>query len=743
MNETENILPPYPRLGEIYRTLAVAVDTKAGNRDVDRLAREGEFDWSLLPTISDDLIVGPLAKSVDHEFADLLAQTIAYVHASYVNLVSTVPLDALSREEALPPLVEHYFAPHALGLVFGIKQGFGGPDLMKLFDPDLRPVAIVLEWLDQGEDRPLAKVAFPESTTADRAEFEMVRKWTDGTNLPDRQSIVRFGAALSKAGGIRPEKVQNLRIWLIVARALAHLEKESPVPFRGFMRRHLLLGMPDIDIGRILSTASIEAGRSYSQLALPALTLYENLKRTTRKETGDKEKTKDGLEEYQRMVAQLEPEGRTRFHSEWLHGRWHALSGDFETALAYYERAAELANYRAGDQQKRIVEEALVLAAYLGRKPVLKRLKHRAVAFGLFVEPLAGDVVEDWEIDHLVHNFHQVFPECGRFPEAPAADGRPASLPFLIIDEDEVLRLKPDTGKPDRVVSVRFPDGQVRRWPQLRMFASFNRVEEVELLLSKGAPVDQLDQSGGSALLCGIQEALRSGDRRVLDAILSHPHSKPVLDSVTSKKRLTPLLCAVELGEPDVVEKLLAMGATADLRGNVSDETPLYSAMTRIGLVRKPGMLYRYLYRSLESDPDSVNREVMRRYGVSMAGVFGDGGNWAKLRESPKYAELFEALVSAMVEEEIRRHSIPKLIRIVELLLQNGANPNASHRYPTPGRTPLMLAAENNSGWVFDMLVRHGGDPYRTDAAGLDCPRIAMGFSSAEVVGYMRSNEIM
>lgn len=743
MNETENLLPPYPRLGEIYRAAAVAIGTKAGNRDIDRLAREGEFDWTLLPDLGDELLIGPLAKKVDPEFADLVAQTVAYVHASYVNLVSTVPLDSLNRKGALPLLVEHYFAPHALGLIFGTKKGFGGPDLMKLFDPDLRPVSVVLEWLDQAEDRPLARVAFPEASTADRAEFEMVRKWADGTNLPDGQSIFLFGKALEKAGGVSSDKIRNLRIWLTLARALAHLENESPVPFRGFMRRHLLLGMPDIDIGRILSTAVIESGRRYSELTLPVLMLYENLKRTTGKEAGDQEKTKAGLDEYERMAARIEPEGRTGFHTEWLRGRWHALSGDFEAALPFYERAAELANYRAGDQQRRIVEETLVLAAYLGKKPLLKRLKHRAVAFGLFVEPLAGDVVEDWEIDHLVQNFHEVFPASGRFPEAPPTDCRTVPLPFLAIYEDEISRLRPDVGKPDRVVKVRFADGQERRWPQLRLFASFNRLGEVELLLSKGAPVDQLDPSGGSALLCAIQEAERTGDRRVLDALLRHRHSKAALDSVTAKKRLTPLLCAVELGEPDVVENLLAMGASPDLRGNVVDETPLYSAVTKIGMVRNPGMLYRYLHRSLESDPDSVKREVMRRHGVWMAGVFGDGRTLAQLREIPRYAEMFESVVSAMVEEQIRRHSLPKLIRIVELLLRNGANPNAPHRYPAPGRTPIMLAAENNSGWAFDLLVRHGGDPYRSDAAGLDCPTIAMGFSAAEVVGYMRSRGIM
>lgn len=294
--------------------------------------------------------------------------------------------------------------------------------------------------------------------------------------VPDGQSIFLYGKALEKAGGVSAEKIRNLRIWLTIARALAHLERESPIPFRGFMRRHLLFGMPDIDIGRILSTAVIESGKRYAELTLPVLMLYEHLKRTTGKEAGDQEKSKAGLDEYELMAARIEPEGRTRFHTEWLRGRWHALSGDFEAALPFYERAAELANYRAGDQQRRIIEETLVLVAYLGKKPILKRLKHRAVAFGLFVEPLAGDVVEDWEIDHLVQNFHQVFPASGRFPEAPSTDCRTVPLPFLAIDEDEISRLRPDVGKPDRVVKVRFADGQERRWPQqsrTRLFGQF------------------------------------------------------------------------------------------------------------------------------------------------------------------------------------------------------------------------------------------------------------------------------
>lgn len=735
--------PPYPRLGELYRALAVALGTKGNDADVDDLARKGEFNWALLPSLGEELVIRPLAKYVDPEFSDMVGQSLAHFHESYLHLVLTVPLDSLSRKDSLPLLVEHCFALHALGLIFGIKKGFGGPDLMQLFDPDLHPVAVVMAWLDEGEQISLVKLAYPETTGPDRDQAEKCRKWTKGTDLPDRQSITRFAASLKATGMVKVEKLQNLRCWLMVARALAHLERESPVLFRGAMRRHLLLGMPDFDIGRLLSLAVAEYGKAFSKLTMPALMLYERLKRTTEKELGEQANVKAELDEFERLSSVVEPEGRTRFHIEWMRGRWHVLSGRFDLALPHYEVAAELAHYRAGNQQKQIVEEALVLAGHLRKKALIKRLKHRAVAFGLFANPRGDDVVEDWEIEHFSQQFHQVFPAQGRFPETLADNTEIVPLPFLVFDEDEISQVKLDRRSPDRVISIKFRDGQVRRWSQLRFFASFNRLEEVKALLDLGVSVEKLDESGGSALLCAIQEATQTGDRHVLDLLLNYQHSTSVLNSVTSKKQLTPLLCAVDLGEPDVVEKLLLMGASPDLRGNVVDQTPLYLSMERLGAVRSPGKLYQFLCRSLAANPDLVKKEVLRRYNVSLAGVFGDGEGLRKLREIPQYAEMFEQLASAMVEEQIRRHSVPKLIRIVELLLEHRANPNATHRYPEPGRTPMMLAAENNSGWAFDLMLRHNGDPYRKDDAGMDCLKIATAFRSAEVLGYMRSKGIV
>jgi hypothetical protein len=281
----------------------------------------------------------------------------------------------------------------------------------------------------------------------------------------------------------------------------------------------------------------------------------------------------------------------------------------------------------------------------------------------------------------------------------------------------------------------------VRRWPRLRFFSSLGKAQEVAALLHAGASVDLLDEAGASALLCAIQHAEQTGDRQVLDLLLQKKHDQATLDSVTAKKQLTLLFCAIDYGESDVVEKVLRMGAGADRRGNMADVTPLYHVIGTLASVRYPHKLNRFLHDSIKADPDLMQQETLRRYGVSVTGVFGDRLALGAIVESARHKEIFEKLITDLVKERVARHTIPKLIRIAELLLENGINPNAQHRSPAPGRRPLMLAAENNSALAFDLMMRYRGNPYQTDAAGRSCMQIAMGFERLRVADYLHSNE--
>jgi len=236
--------PPYPRFGECFRTLALAFDTKAGNREVDRLAREGDYDCSLLPQLTDELLLTSLSKYVDSDFASLLRLWLDHMHIRYRELILGATVDSLGHADALPILISNFFAPQAIWLLVAVRKDFGGPELTRLLDSEKNPVAVVMDWLNEGEEIPLGKVAFPGTTHHDRAGYEKVRKWIRGSDVPTLGSIKMFADAIDRRGSICKEKTVSLRRWLVLARALSYLEKQSPsFPVRYEMLRYLLSGM--------------------------------------------------------------------------------------------------------------------------------------------------------------------------------------------------------------------------------------------------------------------------------------------------------------------------------------------------------------------------------------------------------------------------------------------------------------------------------------------------------------------
>ena len=743
----EKLLPPYPRMGEIYRTLALAFDTKARNRDVDRYARDGDVDWRLPGDLVDELFFKPLCAVLDAEYAGALCQSLICFYQDYISLVSSLGLDGLLREQSLPVLIESFLVPHGASALHGLAESFGGPDLARLLDSEQTSIAAVFAWLSPDDLYALAKAAYPASTGADRTSREMVFRWIQGKQLPDLPSIRLFLSELERHGSVeQARRIPDLRRWLMTARAIDWLERNSDgCSPKSLMLSFILSGMPAIDTVRALSEVLREEGRRLSELMMHAMTLNQNLKRAIPKEEGAQERTRIDLEAFDALLNTHDPDGRTRYGFEWFKGRWEVFSGNLEAALPHYRNAVTAASYRAGTAQKEILTDALALAAALEERKFLASLKHQAIALGILAPPPEhdADVVQDWEIEHLQDRFHAVFPLEGLFPEADLPQALQQRFPVLLLETETLEKRVPDLRNPDRVVTLQFPDGQKRRWPQIRLFASFGRADALQELLEKGADVDKLDAQGGSALLCAIQHARQSDDRRTLDALLSVPHKRETLDSLTTRKQISPMFEAIDYGEPDVVENLLRMGANPELRGNIIGDTPLYYCMSILGRVRYPTKMYQALYASFHLDWDVVQQETMRRYGVAMVGVFGEKAGLDERLEDPRNREIYEKLVSAMVGRMLKRHSIPKLIRIAELLLEYGANPNAPARYPIPGRTPMMLAAEDNSGWAFDLMIRHGGDPFIRDSQGSDCLRIAHSFRAAEVVGYMRSKGIM
>jgi len=132
----EKLLPPYPRMGEIYRTLALAFDTKARNRDVDRYAREGDVDWRLPGSLVEELFFNPFCAVLDEKYAGALCQSLIGFYQDYISLVGSLGLDGLLRKQTLPVLIESFFVPHGASVLHGLAETFGGPDIARLLDSE-------------------------------------------------------------------------------------------------------------------------------------------------------------------------------------------------------------------------------------------------------------------------------------------------------------------------------------------------------------------------------------------------------------------------------------------------------------------------------------------------------------------------------------------------------------------------------------------------------------------------------
>lgn len=151
-----------------------------------------------------------------------------------------------------------------------------------------------------------------------------------------------------------------------------------------------------------------------------------------------------------------------------------------------------------------------------------------------------------------------------------------------------------DLTKPNKIFSVGMEGSLVKKMPQLVYFSMRNDFDAVARLLEAGADVNKLSSSNESAVLMAVQAMqinlapLNSMDEGLFKLISEKTHRESILDSLSSKRKLSPLGCAVQTGRVDIVKKVLEMGATVDRRYDTTGETPLFTAIGMIAHHTRP-----------------------------------------------------------------------------------------------------------------------------------------------------------
>jgi hypothetical protein len=470
----------------------------------------------------------------------------------YLELVTTIALDDLPRENSLPLLVEHVFSFYPIGTLLDIWNNGPKPHLMVA--DNARAIAVVFDWMEK--EMP----GFADfKKNLDKSMQDKLWKWRSGEDIPGLQSISEFGKLLHEQSKLA-NQASAIKQYLLVARAIDWFASKYP-EFHpsAHIRQHIWLPKEE-DIGLILSGAKIEYAKKYKSEVESILIMTHNLRVGIEKKAEDKEKSMRLIQQAREQNKKIFPNGSAYFIN-WHEGRWHIFAGELEKALSFYKKAFEGALYNAGKQQMEIIREALVLAAKLVDRPFLKRLKNQAVAFGMFNSPGKADplsvanekskskdhIVEDWEVEQWAGQFHSIFPAIGWFPGVEIKYSG-MSFPGLVTTFDDEENRKPDLRSPDRKIAVG-EFGQ-RRYPQLVLCILENKLDDLDKLLQKDASVDVWSDAGDTPILVAVQEMNPTNigismDRRYFDLIAARPHKKETLNRATVKKKLTPLTCAV------------------------------------------------------------------------------------------------------------------------------------------------------------------------------------------------------
>jgi hypothetical protein len=127
---------------------------------------------------------------------------------------------------------------------------------------------------------------------------------------------------------------------------------------------------------------------------------------------------------------------------------------------------------------------------------------------------------------------------------------------------------------------------------------------------------------------------------------------------------------------------------------------------------------------------------IRERYGIQVVDAFGDKDGLDAILKHPTNLAIYKNACASFVEEKYKSWDFSKLLKIVELLLQHGAQPNEPHSYPIRGMTPFMFSAENDCLEAFELMLSCGGNTYKEDSLGRNSLQIAREFNSVKVLNY-------
>jgi len=736
---------PYPNPFEIIRYVLRCLDLKQSNKRLDDQAGKSIYDPRELTHELEHSVHSILEKYMDPVAAHKVSTSLSTFIDHYLHsIVGKTAADGVSRADVLDLLIRSSISEHLAGFVTELNQELGAPHPSFWFPPEGNTVGATFAWLEEYQP---GLAAYLNSLSKEKRD--RISSWRNDKELPSAQSIQLLFSTSDPSETCETTRNRNFaKTLLFMARAI------------DFIKRHdqgeRLIDETRLSIWNAENGIHFDCGieKIQAQSRLTVRNMVQHVGKLQRvlmrgAEKSDSEDHQETIKQVRQIVQYSSSLQSAQYWIDWYDARWHVFSGELAEANRLYKESFEKASFVAGDNLKHIIKEALVVAANQSKADIvfLKQLKWALINFGYDIPSASApkpsnkvlDTIESWEIEQWENAFFQVFPKEGLYP-GTEFDFKADSIGPLIFTASE--KIKPDYRNPDRKIKV--GDTWKRSMPQIVWFLLQEDYDACRRLLEKGADINVKSEVGDTPILIALEalnlteDPYRPLNNDLYKLISRERHDPETINTRTQKKRLLPIISAVQTGQLEIVDKILSMGADPNGRGRTDEQTPLNVCLKLIGILKNPE-LSKNEQLNIPTTPealDSIRRYSQGAFGFSLE---NQKKNLEQMKSSSHFQKTRERYIDLMYRRICESMSLEEMRRIASLLIKAGADVNAEHSSPIKGYTPLMLAAEHDEVDLFEIMLVHGGDTAKTY---ID-PKSGREVSINEIASYFDSREIL
>ncbi|WDD97894.1 ankyrin repeat domain-containing protein [Thalassomonas actiniarum] len=744
-------LHPFMTPVEIVRIIASAIGVKASNKQLDTFAFKYDQPYTLASSLFKESISVPLSKFINKDFSKKLEAKFESMIGEYTELVNSISMDGITREETEAILTRWVLDTVAVEFNLFMGKVIEGPNYLTINNLHPNGITQAFDWLSLNIEWWDSFLKYIPKEK--RHRFKL---WKSNDELPKLSNITNIPDYLPNSE-VEGHEWEKIKVVILAARFIDNLQRHYAGIYPEKLVNVAVLSLKQVEeYIWYLKGNNQDWLKSLGKQGLEIDYIfykkhdYRELSGTERKQ-----RSKTLIEELEVSTFKC-----SKFNMEywlnWYRARWHALGGELKEANTHFKLTFEQALFFAGPSMPEIIKEALSIASSLKPTPdkaFIKRLKNSAILFGIDI-PLHKEgksqleanrfdsVVEEWEIKLYEATFQKHFPSTLQFNVSSSTASQRIG-PLLGTFEQSI---RPNFRSPNKKIVV--GDTWGKQMPQIVYFSWMNRVEAVSQLINKDVNVNALSDSNESALLFSILQMdvldhSSSMDDSLFKLVTSVKHHNDVVNTKTSKKKLLPLVCAVDTGRPEVVAKVIEMGANVNLRGNSDNQSALFATLSRIGMIKRPDVSQELMQSHPLNDEllDTIRRHSNGLMGASLDEV---KRNYEKQSQDPLFQKFTGSMGNLMIERVKNFMTLEGMREIAKLLINAGADANARHKTRINGFTPLMLAAELDEAELFEAMVHKNGEPLITaehpeTGAPVDSRYVAFAHQSNKVLRCLAS----